>query len=82
MPCFALGGVVFQNRAAQFSRLIPALCASKLPAFGQQIRYIRLRTLCPIDCFGLTLRHGIRYDGDEDTRLSDMPAFGADEILD
>ena len=29
----------------------------------------------------LTLQHGIRYDGDEDTRLSDMPAFGADEIL-
>jgi cytochrome c oxidase cbb3-type subunit 3 len=29
----------------------------------------------------LTLQHGIRYDADEDTRISDMPAFGADEIL-
>jgi len=29
----------------------------------------------------LTLQHGIRYDADEDTRFSDMPAFGADEIL-
>lgn len=29
----------------------------------------------------LTLQHGIRYDADDDTRISDMPAFGADEIL-
>lgn len=28
-----------------------------------------------------TLRHGIRYDADEDTRVSQMPAFGKDEIL-
>ncbi|MDT8343961.1 MAG: cytochrome-c oxidase, cbb3-type subunit III [Thermohalobaculum sp.] len=28
-----------------------------------------------------TLRHGIRYDGDDDTRISEMPAFGRDEIL-
>jgi len=29
----------------------------------------------------LTLKHGIRHPGDDDTRLSDMPAYGADEIL-
>ncbi|MCL5776293.1 cytochrome-c oxidase, cbb3-type subunit III [Limibaculum sp. FT325] len=28
-----------------------------------------------------TIRHGIRYDGDDDTRISEMPAFGRDEIL-
>jgi len=29
----------------------------------------------------LTIAHGIRFDKDEDTRLSEMPAFGRDEIL-
>lgn len=29
----------------------------------------------------LTLQHGIRYEADEDSRLSDMPAFGADDLL-
>ncbi len=29
----------------------------------------------------LTLAHGIRYEQDEDTFVSDMPRFGADEIL-
>tara|TARA_R110000868_G_scaffold26691_3_gene102521 strand:+ start:439 stop:1311 length:873 start_codon:yes stop_codon:yes gene_type:complete len=29
----------------------------------------------------LTLQHGIRYEPHEDTRLSDMPAFGADDLL-
>ncbi|MGB7285426.1 MAG: cytochrome-c oxidase, cbb3-type subunit III [Salaquimonas sp.] len=29
----------------------------------------------------LTLQHGIRHPGNEDTRISDMPAYGADEIL-
>lgn len=29
----------------------------------------------------LTLQHGIRHTADEDTRISDMPAYGADEIL-
>ncbi len=28
-----------------------------------------------------TLKHGIRFAGDEDTRASEMPAFGRDEIL-
>ena len=28
-----------------------------------------------------TIQHGIRYESDEDTRVSEMPAFGADEIL-
>lgn len=28
-----------------------------------------------------TIRHGIRYDLDEDTRISEMPAFGRDELL-
>jgi cytochrome c oxidase cbb3-type subunit 3 len=29
-----------------------------------------------IDQIYLTIAHGIRYDGDEDTRVSEMPAFG------
>lgn len=29
----------------------------------------------------ITLRHGIRFDGDDDTRISEMPAFGRDELL-
>lgn len=29
----------------------------------------------------ITLQHGIRYAQDDDTRVSDMPAYGADEIL-
>ena len=29
----------------------------------------------------LSVRHGIRWDADDDTRVSDMPAFGDDEIL-
>lgn len=28
-----------------------------------------------------TIAHGIRHESDDDTRLSDMPAFGADQIL-
>jgi cytochrome c oxidase cbb3-type subunit 3 len=28
-----------------------------------------------------TLMHGVRYEPDEDTRISDMPAFGRDELL-
>lgn len=28
-----------------------------------------------------TLLHGIRFEGDDETRVSDMPAFGADEFL-
>ena len=28
-----------------------------------------------------TLMHGVRYEQDEDTRISDMPAFGRDELL-
>ena len=29
----------------------------------------------------LTLLHGIRHPGDDDTRFNEMPAYGADEIL-
>jgi cytochrome c oxidase cbb3-type subunit 3 len=29
----------------------------------------------------LSIAHGIRFEEDEDTRLSEMPAFGRDEIL-
>jgi len=29
-----------------------------------------------------TITHGIRWDKDEETRISDMPRFGVDEILD
>ncbi|MEO1599147.1 MAG: cytochrome-c oxidase, cbb3-type subunit III [Pseudomonadota bacterium] len=29
----------------------------------------------------LTIAHGIRYEADHDSRFSEMPAFGADEIL-
>ena len=28
-----------------------------------------------------TIKHGIRFDADDDTRTSDMPAFGKDEVL-
>ena len=34
-----------------------------------------------LDAIEVTLRHGIRWDADEDTRVSDMPRFGADELL-
>jgi cytochrome c oxidase cbb3-type subunit 3 len=34
-----------------------------------------------LEAIQTTLQHGIRYDADDDTRLSDMPAFGADELL-
>ncbi|WP_421858566.1 cytochrome-c oxidase, cbb3-type subunit III [Oricola sp.] len=34
-----------------------------------------------IDDIYLTLMHGIRYEQDDDTRISDMPAFGTDELL-
>ena len=30
----------------------------------------------------LSVKHGIRNDADDDARISDMPAFGADELLD
>lgn len=29
----------------------------------------------------ITLQHGIRYEQDDDTRLSEMPRYGADELL-
>ena len=28
-----------------------------------------------------TINHGVRFDADDDTRFSDMPAFGRDELL-
>lgn len=28
-----------------------------------------------------TIAHGVRHDADDETRISDMPAFGADELL-
>jgi len=34
-----------------------------------------------IDAIYTTIAHGVRYEQDEDTRLSEMPAFGRDEIL-
>lgn len=34
-----------------------------------------------LDAIYTTLRHGIRWETDPDTRLSEMPAFGADGIL-
>jgi cytochrome c oxidase cbb3-type subunit 3 len=34
-----------------------------------------------IDDIQQTIAHGIRFDDDDDTRLSDMPAFGRDELL-
>ncbi|HBM11494.1 MAG TPA: cytochrome-c oxidase, cbb3-type subunit III [Rhodospirillaceae bacterium] len=34
-----------------------------------------------VDQIYSTIAHGIRYDQDEDTRLSEMPAFGRDGIL-
>lgn len=34
-----------------------------------------------IEAIHLTITHGVRYAGDDDTRFSEMPAFGADAIL-
>ena len=34
-----------------------------------------------LDDIQTTILHGIRADVDDDTRISDMPAFGADELL-
>jgi cytochrome c oxidase cbb3-type subunit 3 len=34
-----------------------------------------------LDGIEYTLRHGIRHDGDEETRFSMMPSFGRDKIL-
>ena len=34
------------------------------------------------DDIATTVRHGIRWEADDDTRISDMPAFGDDELLD
>lgn len=34
-----------------------------------------------VEAIHLTLLHGIRFEQDDDTRLSEMPAYGADEIL-
>ncbi|MEM8539316.1 MAG: cytochrome-c oxidase, cbb3-type subunit III [Pseudomonadota bacterium] len=34
-----------------------------------------------IDDIHLTLMHGIRHPGDDDTRFNEMPRYGADEIL-
>lgn len=34
-----------------------------------------------VDQIHKTISHGIRYDPDEDTHLSEMPAFGRDDIL-
>lgn len=34
-----------------------------------------------IDAIYTTISHGVRFQGDEDTRINEMPRFGADEIL-
>jgi cytochrome c oxidase cbb3-type subunit 3 len=34
-----------------------------------------------LEAIETTLKHGIRYSLDDETRVSEMPAFGADEIL-
>jgi cytochrome c oxidase cbb3-type subunit 3 len=34
-----------------------------------------------LDEIYLTINHGIRYEEDDDTRYSDMPAYGTDELL-
>ncbi len=34
-----------------------------------------------LEAIHLTIVHGIRYVNDDDSRISDMPAFGADELL-
>jgi cytochrome c oxidase cbb3-type subunit 3 len=34
-----------------------------------------------LEAIETTLQHGVRYAADDDTRISDMPAFGADGIL-
>ncbi|GIL01437.1 MAG: Cbb3-type cytochrome c oxidase subunit [Alphaproteobacteria bacterium] len=34
-----------------------------------------------LDDIFLTINHGVRFDADDDTRISEMPAFGRDELL-
>ncbi len=34
-----------------------------------------------LEAIRLSIVHGIRFDGDDDTRSSEMPAFGRDELL-
>lgn len=34
-----------------------------------------------IEQIALTIRHGVRYEEDDDTRYSEMPAFGRDQLL-
>ena len=34
-----------------------------------------------LDAIYTTIAHGVRYNGDDDTRINEMPAFGADELL-
>lgn len=34
-----------------------------------------------LEAIATTIRHGIRFEADDDTRLSEMPNFGADELL-
>ncbi|MHA1189192.1 MAG: cytochrome-c oxidase, cbb3-type subunit III, partial [Alphaproteobacteria bacterium] len=34
-----------------------------------------------LEAIETTIRHGIRFEVDDDTRLSQMPSFGADELL-
>mgnify|MGYP001813661076 CR=1 FL=1 len=34
-----------------------------------------------VEAIETTLQHGVRFEADEDTRISDMPAFGVDAIL-
>ena len=35
-----------------------------------------------LQAISATIKHGIRWEQDDDTRFSEMPAFGADELLD
>lgn len=34
-----------------------------------------------LDAIYTTIAHGVRHEGDDDTRINEMPAFGADELL-
>lgn len=35
-----------------------------------------------LEAINYTLTHGVRYQGDDETRVNEMPAFGKDELLD
>ncbi|MEL6575546.1 MAG: cytochrome-c oxidase, cbb3-type subunit III, partial [Pseudomonadota bacterium] len=72
------GAAIFRNNCSQ--------CHGAGAAGVQAAGYPNLRDDAwlwggTLDDIEYTIRHGIRYDGDDDTRYSEMPAFGDMGIL-